>query len=628
MKSYTLDDQWVQFPLANRKDIRLLKIDTVSENSNEICYNIIVANLDQHDLPHFIALSYTWGAATHEQQANGITTERTHTITWNGAQICVTKNLYDFLHRAGSSDSLKLKSTYLWIDMLCVNQSNLDERMEQVKLMSTIYSSADSVLVWLGEEDPNTKIGFEIVKHISTLDLEDLKKTTPAQIGIDDWTSVRELFQRTWFTRVWIIQEVILAKTILVLCGSYSIKWEDIVKTSYRLTLTAWSRNIRHDQTNTESKKILPQSSYAIPNVLRAQKETMIEGHEQLLLYSLIRSRRFQASDPRDKVYALLGICGDNIKAKPYFNPVYENRSTEKSYTLAAIQILKDSDDLLLLAHAEGDKFRSFKNLPSWVPDWSVDKILGLGVTGYLRFSAAKDLQKYLSIDEESLRLTLQGFRLDDIMAIGESKRQVLSGESFPRWLSLIEQMNIIYFTNENRAEVFWRTLITNTAGPPEIHPAPRVYGKAFNSWISSKLELLGESPNRLEIFQDARALISPNPPTDLAKSTEIQNDRHQSDPKIVSADEIALVVEDFETTFSYSPHVSPFLTRSNYMGIGSESLQINDSIWVVAGSRVPLILRPSNDSTYKIVGAAYVHGFMHGEAVKPDVRLQNIILS
>jgi hypothetical protein len=108
---------------------------------------------------------------------------------------------------------------------------------------------------------------------------------------------------------------------------------------------------------------------------------------------------------------------------------------------------LEDSDDLLLLAYAEGDVFRSHTALLSWVPDWSCEHIVGLGVTGYQRYSAAGDIPRSLLIQEDTRSLVVKGFKLDEVVLVGENKREVLEGKPFPAWLSIWNAMPEVYHT-------------------------------------------------------------------------------------------------------------------------------------------------------------------------------------
>ncbi|PVI02127.1 hypothetical protein DM02DRAFT_523652, partial [Periconia macrospinosa] len=335
------------------------------------------------------------------------------------------------------------------------------------------------------------------------------------------------------------------------------------------------------------------------------------------LLYSLIRARRFIAFDPRDKVYALLGIPKEGIEGKARFNPVYGNRSVAETYKLAAVQILEDSNDLLLLAHAEGENFRMIYSLPSWVPDWSCTQIVGLGVTGYTRFDASRGLCRSLHINEENNTLTVKGMKLDDIIRIAETKDEILEGNPFLQLLDLLCAIPRPYHKTKSKqspSEVLWRSLITDTAGEDRIPPAASAYEHAFSAWFRPKMDKVKHRIGEAS-FSEASRILNADLPLSSGNCLEAHANVTEA--------------EEYETVFAHSLHLRPFLTSKQYFGIGSQSLREKDSIWIIAGSRVPLILRKNETQveTFQIVGGSYVHGFMNGEALEPDYSLEDIIL-
>jgi Heterokaryon incompatibility protein (HET) len=630
---------YAALPLKADGEIRLLKASQDRFGGVTCELEVFSFNL----IPAYDALSYTWGPATHEQAARGITSERIHPVLCNGHEILVTENLYNFLTRYITVKSFELHNSFMWIDSLCIDQANDVERMSQVKIMATIYRSAESVLVWLGEQDSeHTKKSFDLIRFLTSLSNDSLKQVTPKSIetkevqaildpygDISYWTAIKKLFERKYFTRVWIMQEIMFAKKILVLCGEQSMNWILLAQVSEFLTISTWTRWIC--PTGVLPSGDTHQSSHGVPNLLRANSDTKATRNEHILLYSLIRARRFEASDSRDKVYGVLGIAGDLILGKPRFDPVYKDRTVEETFTKAAIQILEDSRDLLLLTCSEGDEFRTLQSLPSWVPDWACNRVLGLGVTGYRRFWAAGNLEKvprYLEIDENHLTLTVRGFLLDDIVAVGECKHEVLHGRPFPQWLGLHRMMSETYFTGESRqsrGEVFWRSLITNTAGPMRHNPAPVECGSAFAFWISSKLSGHStESYNSEDLSLFLQSLATLKNPTARSTTPSLLRPTAPLRHRLISEFRWDSDPAEYETTFSYSPHQRPFLTRQNHFGIGSESLAVGDTVWIVAGCPVLLILRKLGQD-FQISGGAYVHGFMNPEKVELDERFEKI---
>lgn len=605
-------------------EIRLMNIHP--NKAGDIACELRVVSLQ--DNPEYIAVSYTWGPSTNEEAARGVSSTPRRPIFCNGHPILVTENLQAFLLRA--RDNTLFASKYMWVDAICINQQDPLERTSQVNSMAAIYHSANSVVAWLGEEDDDTERGFDLIRVLGRCCEDCLKRITPKSLGseemlgilasygdISSWISVAKLFQRRYFTRVWIIQEITLAKTVLALCGRHLIDWDDVIQVSKFLTVTSWTRWICTDVLLAPGWH---QSNHSIPNLLDANRRKRNTGDGDVMLYTLMRSRRFIASDARDKVYALLGVAENSVRGKTRFIPVYGERSAADTYTAAAIQILEDSDDLLLLTCAEGDKFRFIPFLPSWVPDWSCTRVLGLGVTGYRRYSAAANLPRSLIINEKALSLIVKGVRLDDIVSIGENKHEILNGKPFPQWLSILSALPQIYHTGQSRSEVFWRTLITDTAGTPPCHPASSNYGPAYFSWIKSKLatwiDETGQHIRESSFLQTLDALaatetLGESPSSNDSLSSCQEDDLHSPKTVIDSG--------DYEATFSHARHLRLFLTSRRYLGVGSESLLEKDSIWIIPGSRVPLILRQISSGTFQIVGGAYVHGFMKGEALEVD---------
>ena len=610
----------------NHRDIRLVKLHETEAGG--ITCQLSTANLDR--APEYVAISYTWGPSTNEELDRGVSDKPTHPIICNDHSILVTENLHNFLKRA-AKDAV-LVSRPMWIDIISINQTDDGERSEQVKMMAAIFESATSVLIWLGEMNNDIGNSIHLLKRLASLSrAEDkrLKRVTPRTLetpetlellapygDLSSWKALVKFYQWRYFTRVWIIQEITLGKVREAICGQYTVQWEDIAEVSKFLTITSWTRAIAPGgllaATETHT------SYHQLPNMVEANRRTLERGKNEILLYLLIRARRFVAFDARDKIYAFLGISKQSIQSKPRFNPVYGDRSATETYTLAAIQILEDSDDLLLLAHAEGQNLGAVDALPSWVPDWSSTRITGLGITGYTRFSASGNLPRSLEIDEKNNRLTVKGLKIDEIVSSAETKKHILLGKPFPKLLTLLREIPQPYHTKEGKqslSEVLWRSLITDTAGDKRIRPAAAAYGHAFWLWFEPKLAQLRNVVDE-SLLSEATKLFSED---DISLRSEDCLEAHGD----------VTEAEEYETLFAHSPHLRPFLTDNRYFGLGSEPLCEKDSIWIVAGSRVPLILREQETQVgmFQVVGGAYVHGLMSGEALDLGTAFRDIVL-
>ncbi|KAH9232168.1 hypothetical protein K456DRAFT_1914802 [Colletotrichum gloeosporioides 23] len=603
-------------------DIRLVTIDPRDENDEDrVVCRMSVVNLGRC-APEFHTLSYTWGPASPEDAAKGVTDNPSNPvwIVWetgkpserisHGEVGFVASNLKAALLRL--RDNSDLSGKRFWIDAICIDQRNLQERSSQVRLMARVFRSATSVLIWLGEEDEHTAKSFHLMESVAEAKPEMLHLLTPHlvmqhQTCVDEntnstqipplhnhtyWEAARKLFRRNYFSRVWIIQEVVLAKKATVLCGSHMTSWEHLESFSHFVTTTSWSRHFA----NLSSEDSIPGPCYHMtPTGLKAnRKSRQALSYAETLVHALIRSRPYRCRDSRDKVYGLLGLVdfGDLFKDKRRLHPVYGGRSVESVYIDAAIQILEDSDDLLLLYDIEGQKFQ-YSDLPSWVPDWRCEKPLGLRVTGYRRFRAAGDLPRNLFIHDSSKILEIRGLKLDDIETSAETKHDIISSRPFPGVINILRQQH--RHQGKVGLEAVWRALLTDTDGDPPQCPVDTSFEISFLHWLGVKLAS----------FRGLTGSIGEG--NELLASLGLAETPQQGKAAA------------YEASFSHGVHLRLFSTSQKHIGVGSESLEERDSVWIVPGSRVPLIFRSVGDCEYRLVGGAYVHGFMNGEALGVD---------
>lgn len=139
------------------KVVRLLKLAPANGDSPISC-SLILADLDQQ--PGFVALSYVWGCHAPVP----------HTISCNSISLKVTENCRDALYHLqrdpGKEDPGRHSdgSITLWIDSICINQADEDEKIDQIRLMGNIYSRATSVCIWLGTGNWKTDKAISYLK--------------------------------------------------------------------------------------------------------------------------------------------------------------------------------------------------------------------------------------------------------------------------------------------------------------------------------------------------------------------------------------------------------------------------------------------------------------------------------
>ncbi|KAG7053450.1 HET domain-containing protein [Colletotrichum scovillei] len=260
---------------------------------DEIRCDIFQAVLEPDDIIPYEALSYAWG---------GI--DRTESITANGKRLPVTERLFTALVHLRTQ-----QARILWVDAICIDQDNFAERGHQVGQMAGIYRQAEQVLIWLGPGTLDTALLMEdlaILHEVSTQqrrrDDTDWARVrwTCLQLGYSDarklscQSGLQQLLQQAWFTRVWVIQEVSYARAASICCGSSSVP-------AHIFVIATELINVELDDQRQTLMDLMPSPSNKRHGSTRKKS-----------LHTLLQKfRASQATDPRDMVYALLGIASD-----------------------------------------------------------------------------------------------------------------------------------------------------------------------------------------------------------------------------------------------------------------------------------------------------------------------------
>lgn len=258
--------------IGTENNIRLFKI--LNENpggSPIIRCELRVVPIDGEEI--YSAVSYVWGNS-----------EQIHEIILDGKPFGVAKNLYQLLTELAT----RRYSGCLWIDALCIDQSNLLERNHQVALMGTIYAKAEKVLVWLG---PGTNDLCRALVHLQ--DFETLKKGLLEDSDIWDGLHLKgmlEFCDHEYWTRAWIVQEFLLAQSVEIWCGELSLD----------LQVLSPIRFSRHDQKNTTERLVIVDSK---PMRMVKKRRTFIPWRQFFYPADLVDFGLLKCYDPRDRVY-------------------------------------------------------------------------------------------------------------------------------------------------------------------------------------------------------------------------------------------------------------------------------------------------------------------------------------
>lgn len=241
------------------------------------------------------------------------------------------------------------KRRCLWIDAICIDQDNPEERNQQVQMMSRIYTRAEKVCIWLGTDSDESKLAFDFIREEIT-QLRNFDAISSDKKYSDKWRALMMLMQREWFSRRWVVQEISLAKKAEIYCGPYSIPWKEfavavelfveVETATHRLSeVMQKDEKFRHvpgwfEYVSELGASLLVQ---ATGKVFRAHRTPMDDDHDDLrepgklaeffktnqtidpldrrsllsLEYLVTTMFIFKATECRDSIYSMLAIARD-----------------------------------------------------------------------------------------------------------------------------------------------------------------------------------------------------------------------------------------------------------------------------------------------------------------------------
>jgi hypothetical protein len=404
-------------------DIRLLKL--LPRDSNDKLKNIPACHIfhtSLHKRPKFAALSYVWGD-----------TKDSRIILVENCPVRVTRNLYDAMM---ALRPIK-ESIVIWIDSLCINQSDNKEKSWQVGLTADIYRHACKVVAWLGSADESSDSVMDYLNSFGAkaeaccimdvgpepyleawqeLALEPSLARDPGRsklltrilagwmlrpsedalrslfYSVSGWhdldnlfpmAGIESFFTRPWWGRIWILQEVTLPENAQFVCGTKTITRS---RCSAALNAYCALRHILMARFTTQPTSLTSYQLEIVRTLFQHRPTIMLSSwriyrYDKFPLAALLRAtcvgsinlrrhgpHHLEATDPRDKIFALLGLAADRneLEGLGVF-PDYE-KSYEQTYALAMAALLQQGH-LSLLSLCQNP--RSLSRLPSWVPDWS-----------------------------------------------------------------------------------------------------------------------------------------------------------------------------------------------------------------------------------------------------------------
>ena len=635
-----MDDHSIHYrPLdPSKREIRLLDLYLSTESEEIKC---VLKRTNLNGGIKYEALSYVWGS-TNEKVV----------ITLNNGPFKVTHSLYvalQHLKRKKSMTERQYKQPFrrLWIDALCINQDDLDERTSQVQLMWSIFGKAWKILAWLGEESEDSKLGMQMactlathyrlrtrnrIQNMITPPPKDTpepgtfewikyanmaRPDAPARLpGVDyskefqdsfapfrnlipllsheadpeDWTAFQNLFNRNWWYRIWIVQEASAGgERMLVGCGSVWLEWSLFQEAA--LSIFPYLDGSFHQRLARLAAGAISAARWS-----KYRPQNIANRQDWFTLLNILGDTiSHSSSDARDKVFALLSfvpsLCivpdyHDNVEA--VFKSLVK-KSIEETGTLAFLILIRKPKKV---------------SLPSWTPDFSLEMPREeYNISCPMGFYAADGniWQNrgfgtpgcVINNEEDPDTLTLTGYTYDASYILG-STWDGSSEERQARFFSVIEEYQDLvrssHSTQLRTADSFWRTLIWNaTAG--DRYPAPDDFGRQFERLMFEQHRVLD-----IDSFKEGHDFNPKELPRSLGLGPPSQWYK-------------AFVRHGFKRRF--------FITKRGHIGSGPPDMHTGDMVCVLLGAKTLMILREvSPKPTYELIGPAYVDGIMHGEAI------------
>lgn len=285
-------------PLEKTNHIRLLKL-LPGVKSQKVDCQLMPVSLDSN--PQYEALSYAWGKSQDQHLTNPI---------WiDNVQVSIQENLYHALLALRKLSQARI----LWVDAICINQRDLEERGSQIQQMSKIYGQAERVVTWIGLNEGGSLLAMSFIERIYNVIFPDGQDNDPEwrkypmsnlindPQNMKSWEALANFCNRRYWTRRWIIQEIALASRCILQCGDKTLEW-DIFQT---VCLEIYRPNVlRHEfGSGDELIAVIRQSLAVTYAKLRSQRRTVYP-----LQYLLEAFEPSRCKEPKDKIFAILGL--------------------------------------------------------------------------------------------------------------------------------------------------------------------------------------------------------------------------------------------------------------------------------------------------------------------------------
>jgi hypothetical protein len=597
--------------LPHPDSIRLVKI---SSAPSQIECQISTVRLSES--PSYEALSYCWGPPGSKV-----------TIGCDGHVFYVSATLRDGLQQLHEYTKSS-ETIWLWIDQICIDQENALERTQQVRLMNKIYRQSTRTVIWLPLDEQSaiaaTSVILELSRHYEAeiqlgtehdgdggaVTKANCNKSALSPPSIDDesWHALKLLFDLPWFERVWVIQEVTLStRSPIVLCGTQLIPWLDIQQVAQAM---AW---------RFMEVSYLPRAYHIGCIHAIGQRVVWGNGTDDItwdIQSLLLLTDYFLATNPRDRIFALLGLCKDTRHPEKWpveLNPEYDKPLSEV-FTCVTKLCIRQTKTLNIFSIVDNTSAVRDKGFPSWVPRYDSPMKNRTGITPFNIIDnvhhrsiverlndASRGMKLLMDHTTQPGILRLRGMRLGSPILFCSTvwSREALSLENKTSKQFRQEIIGTLeacreHLSRRSTAELLREFFMVTTAG-------------TTSEWEDAADEPLIHFKAYMGIHQEEASLSDTN---DQMKSTHSTFGSH------------ILAKPDADRYLWTTQCISGrrlFTIPSGLLGLGPDDMLASDVVIILFGGKVPYVLRPLDNGQWLFVGICYIYGLMKGEALQGD---------
>ncbi|KAG5662655.1 hypothetical protein KAF25_005073 [Fusarium avenaceum] len=578
-------------------------------------------SLDQ-PLPPYHSLSYTWAT-------DGALLSRGWNILINKQQLLVLDTLQPFISVLRSKGEL-LDGTWWWIDSICINQSDLEERAQQIQHMQYVYGNADRVIIWLGEESNDSNLAMEFVRHLDKISrekyhIDKLRAMLQTDEYLPQWAALKNLLSRRWWSRMWSVQEFVLPPSISFWCGTRNASRVAVCRT---LSTADKCTSVGIKQTPGFTLGNNRRRARGLYKALKNGKANVILSLPALAAYFSCMN----ATDDRDRLYGLMGLCTDkSLLEVDYF------LSTEEVYLGFAQAFITQYKSLDIISFASIYSGPS-ESWPSWVPRWQKGEALVVPLMvsqssktqiGNLRtppaleadpsvcYAASGNTEAICKL--EGSRLLARGVVIDTVDGLAASKHFDLVQSS--TWTS--GEMPDSFFSPKDILTSVCRSVVLDRKDRYLRYSMPT--GEFFRDFLQLIACLMTEThrdnPQELqEWYSWTRNLKIQGHSFESIVHQMLRSgiDTQNSTPNQDEYYHDTFFGRFFDTVVRMSLRL--MVTRGGHVGMVAEKAKKGDLVCMLYGCSVLVLLREDKDrGGFAFISECFLDGYMDGQGLMHD---------